>query len=83
MTHARRARKQPLTSSVEVPDATAPRPELETKARSADSLRAERKRYWLAVAIHLDQSCWSARSRLPFFHSLPISVVYVVVAPVR
>ena len=53
MTHARRARKQPLTSSVEVPDATAPRPELETKARSADSLRAERKRYWLAVAIHL------------------------------
>jgi hypothetical protein len=53
MTHARRARKQPLTSSVEVPDATAPRPELEAKARSADSLRAERKRYWLAVAIHL------------------------------
>src|SRR6267378_601018 len=53
MAHARRARKQPLSSSVEVPDATAPRAELESKAPSADPPRREERRYWLAVVIHL------------------------------
>jgi len=52
MTHARRATKQP-GSSVEAPDATAPRAEPETTARSADPPRTEEHRYWLAVAIHL------------------------------
>jgi ABC-type transport system involved in multi-copper enzyme maturation permease subunit len=34
-------------------DASAPRPEPETKARSADAPRTEERRYWLVVAIHL------------------------------
>jgi len=83
MTHARRAREQPLTSSVEVPDATAPRPELETKRDRPILFALREKGTGLRWRSTWHQSCWSARSRLPFFHSLPISVVYVVVAPVR
>jgi len=71
MTHASRATKQPRSSSVEVRDASAPRAEPETKARSADPLRTEERRYWLAVAIHL--------APMLFVGSVPFAVLLVVI----
>jgi len=71
MTNANRATKQPRSSSVEVGDASAPRAEPETKARSADPLRTEERRYWLAVAIHL--------APMLFVGSVPFAVLLVVI----